>query len=154
MSDNKKLILSYSPHEKGEFTVNNIMWGVVIALIPTTLAGFYFFGLAAVKVTLTAVLFCVLTEWAIQKYMLKSTVTALDGSAVITGMLLAFNVPSNIPLWMVAVGSFFTIAIAKQAFGGLGKNPVNPALAGRVFLLVCFPVEMTTWPIPGKNLLE
>ena len=141
--------MSYSPHAKGGESVNSIMWNVVIALIPALIAAIWFFGIGAITVTLTAVFSCIITEWAVQKYILKTRVTALDGSAVITGMLLAFNLPSSIPLWMVIAASIFAIGIAKQTFGGLGKNPVNPALAARIFLLVCFPVEMTTWPVPG-----
>ena len=141
-------VMSFSPHVKGGDTVNAIMWNVVIALVPALIAAVWFFGISSLIITLVAVFSCIVTEWAVQKYILKTRVTALDGSAVITGVLLAFNLPSNIPLWMVASASVFAIAIAKQTFGGIGKNPVNPALAARVFLLVCFPVEMTRWPVP------
>ena len=124
-----------------------------IALMPTTLAGFYFFGLPAIMVTMTAILACVITEWLIERLMMKKSCSCYDGSAIITGLLLAFNVPSNLPLWMMALGGVIAIGIAKMPFGGLGRNPFNPALVGRAFLLASFPVQMTTWPIPGKNLM-
>jgi electron transport complex protein RnfD len=124
------------------------MYGVVIAMVPAILVSIYFFGLGAVKVMLAAVLACLFFEWAIQKYLMKGPLTITDGSAIITGILLAFNVPSNMPVWMIIVGAFVSIAIAKMSFGGLGKNPFNPALVGRVFLLMSFPVQMTTWPVP------
>ncbi len=143
------LIVSGSPHIHGDQTVKKIMWSVVIALIPALLVSFWFFGLGAVLVTITAVASCVFCEYIIQKVFFKTEATLSDGSAVITGILLAFNVPSNLPLWEMVIGSFFAIAIAKMAYGGLGKNPFNPALVGRVFLLISFPVDMTSWPLPS-----
>jgi len=128
--------------------MSRIMYGVVIAMVPAILVSIYFFGLGAVKVMLAAVLACLFFEWVIQKYLMKGPLTITDGSAIITGILLAFNVPSNMPVWMIIVGAFVSIAIAKMSFGGLGKNPFNPALVGRVFLLMSFPVQMTTWPVP------
>jgi len=121
---------------------------VIVALIPAFLVSVYFFGFNAVRVTLISVASCVLTEFLIQKYLLKGENTISDGSAILTGILLAFNVPSNIPWWMIVVGSVVAIGIAKMSFGGLGKNPFNPALVGRVFMLISFPVAMTTWPVP------
>jgi len=147
------LTVSLSPHVKGEFSLEKIMWGVVIALMPSFLASVYFFGIRAVVVTGVAMATCIGTEYVIQKFMLKTKITAFDGSAAITGILLAFNVPSSIPLWEIILGSVFTIAIAKMVFGGLGKNPFNPALVGRAFMLASFPVDMTTWPIPVKTSL-
>jgi len=125
------------------------MYGVVIAMVPAILVSVYFFGLGAVKVMLASVLACLFFEWAIQKYLMKGPLTINDGSAIVTGILLAFNVPSNLPVWMIIVGAFVSIAVAKMSFGGLGKNPFNPALVGRVFLLMSFPVQMTTWPVPS-----
>ncbi len=144
-----KLIISPAPHIHGGDTVNKNMIGVIIALIPALLAGLYFFGLGALIVTVTAVISCVLVEFLIQKYIFKGQLTIFDGSAALTGLLLALNLPSNIPLWMVVIGSIVAIGIAKMTFGGLGNNPFNPALVGRVFLLISFPVAMTTWPVPS-----
>jgi electron transport complex protein RnfD len=143
-----KLIISPAPHIHGGDTISSNMKGVIIALIPALLAGLYFFGLGALIVTLTAVISCMLFEFLIQKYLLKGSITINDGSAVVTGLLLALNLPSNIPLWMIVIGSLVSIGIGKMSFGGLGNNPFNPALVGRVFLLISFPVAMTTWPKP------
>lgn len=141
------LTVSGSPHVHGEQSVPKIMYGVVYALIPAMLISVYFFGFGAVKVLLTSVLACLFFEWLIQKYLLKGPVTINDGSALVTGILLAFNVPANLPIWIIVVGAMVAIGIAKMSFGGLGKNPFNPALVGRVFLLISFPVQMTSWPI-------
>lgn len=143
-----QLTISGSPHVHGELSVKKIMCMVIVALIPAFLVSVYFFGFNAVRVTLISVASCVLTEFLIQKYLLKGENTISDGSAILTGILLAFNVPSNIPWWMIVVGSVVAIGIAKMSFGGLGKNPFNPALVGRVFMLISFPVAMTTWPVP------
>lgn len=138
-----------SPHIHGGESVNRIMWSVVIALMPAMFSAFYFFGFSAVLVTTVAVISCVLCEFLIQWFFFnKKEITISDGSAVITGILLAFNLPSSLPLWMVVVGSIAAIGIAKMPYGGLGKNIFNPALVGRVILLISFPVEMTTWPLP------
>ena len=142
------LTVSGSPHVQTEQSVSKIMYGVVFSLIPAMLVSFYFFGLAAILVTLTAVVACMAFEFLIQKYLIKGPLTIFDGSALITGILLAFNVPASLPLWMVVVGSAVAIGMGKMTFGGLGKNPFNPALVGRVFLMISFPVEMTTWPKP------
>ncbi len=143
------LTVSGSPHVHGKHTVRTIMWGVVMALIPALLVSVYYFGLSALWLTLTAVVSCVAFEYIIQRGFFGKEVTITDGSAVITGLLLAFNVPSSLPLWQVVLGSLFAIGVAKMTYGGLGKNPFNPALAGRVFLLISFPVDMTNWPIPS-----
>ena len=124
---------------------------VILALMPAFVVSVYFFGFNAIRVTLISVATCVLTEFLIQKYLMKGECTIGDGSAILTGILLAFNVPSNIPWWMVVVGGIVAIGIAKMSFGGLGKNPFNPALVGRVFMLISFPVAMTTWPVPNQN---
>lgn len=142
------LTISASPHVHGNLTTKKLMWGVVYAMIPAFLVSVYYFGLDALRVVLLTTAACIFFEWLIQKYFLKGTSTIQDGSAVITGMLLAFNVPSNLPWWMIIIGALVAIGIGKMSFGGLGKNPFNPALVGRVFLLVSFPVEMTSWPRP------
>ena len=141
-------LISGSPHVHGGESTKKIMYSVIIALMPAFLFSIYYFGFNAVRVTLIAVAACVLTEWLIQKFLIKGECTIGDGSAIITGMLLAFNLPSNIPAWMIIVGSIVAIGIGKMSFGGLGNNPFNPALVGRVFMLISFPVAMTTWPAP------
>ena len=141
-------LISGSPHIHGGESTKKIMYSVISALMPAFLFSIYYFGFSAVRVTLIAVAACVLTEWLIQKFLIKGPCTIGDGSAIITGMLLAFNLPSNIPAWMIIVGSIVAIGIGKMSFGGLGNNPFNPALVGRVFMLISFPVAMTTWPAP------
>ncbi len=127
------------------------MYGVIIALVPALLVSFYFFGLGSVVVLATSVAACVLLEWAINKFMLKNPRnTVLDGSAVLTGLLLGFNLPSNLPIWIIIIGAIFAIGFAKMPFGGLGSNLFNPALVGRAALLVAFPAQMTTWPKVGQ----
>jgi len=145
-----KLIVSLSPHAHGTDSVERNMWGVIIALIPALLVSFAFFGLGSVVVCLTSVAACVFFEWAITKYMLKEEPTLTDGSAVITGLLLGMNLPSNLPLWIIIIGALMAIGVAKMSFGGLGHNPFNPALVGRCFLLVSFPAQMTSWPVIGQ----
>jgi len=142
------LTVSGSPHLHEKESVPKIMYGVVYAMVPAMLVSFYFFGLGAVKVMLVSILACLFFEWAIQKYFFKGPLTINDGSALVTGILLAFNVPSNLPVWIIIIGAFVSVGMAKMTFGGLGKNPFNPALVGRVFLLISFPVHMTSWPIP------
>lgn len=145
------ITVSGSPHVHDNQSVPKIMWGVVIALVPALLVSLWYFGIGALVTTLIAVLSCVILEYAISKYMLKIQPTITDGSAVVTGILLAFNVPSNIPWWQLVIGSIVAIGVAKMSFGGIGKNPFNPALIGRVFMLISFPVDMTTWPLPIQN---
>jgi len=142
------LTVSGSPHVHGDSSVKKIMYTVVIAMVPAMLVSVYFFGLDALRVLVISSLSCLFFEWLIQKYLIKGPVTIFDGSALITGILLAFNVPSNLPTWIIIVGAFVAIGMAKMSFGGLGKNPFNPALVGRVFLLISFPVQMTSWPEP------
>ncbi len=142
------LTVSGSPHVHAQQDVKSIMYDVVIAMIPATLVAVYLFGLDSARVIFISVAACLLFEWLIQKYLLKGPVTVTDGSAIVTGVLLAFNVPSNLPAYMIISGALVSIGIAKMSFGGLGKNPFNPALIGRVFLLISFPVQMTTWPVP------
>lgn len=141
------IIISGSPHVHSDQSVKKIMFGVIYALIPAFLVSIYFFGLDALLLTVVSVAACLLFEYLIQKYIIKGDITITDGSAVITGILLAFNVPSNLPVWIIIIGAFVSIGIAKMAFGGIGKNIFNPALVGRVFLLLSFPVQMTSWPV-------
>jgi electron transport complex protein RnfD len=143
-----KITISPSPHVYEDTTVKRLMFDVVIAMLPVLAISIYFFGMGAIIVTLTAVVSCLVFEWLIQKYMLKQEPSINDGSALVTGLLLAFNLPANLPIWIIIVGSLVAIGVGKMSFGGLGNNPFNPALVGRVFLLISFPVQMTSWPVP------
>ncbi|MCD6367031.1 MAG: RnfABCDGE type electron transport complex subunit D [Bacteroidales bacterium] len=145
------LTISYSPHIQSGQSIPKIMYAVVIAMLPMFAVSILYFGLGALLVTLVSVVSTLSFEWLIQKFLLKVKPTISDGSALITGMLLAFNVPSNLPLWMVIIGALVAIGVGKMSFGGLGNNPFNPALVGRVFLLISFPVQMTSWPKPIIN---
>ena len=144
---NKLLQVSGSPHVHGDESVRKIMWSVVIALMPAFLVSIFYFGLPVIVLTLVSVASCILFEWLIQRFLMKGECTIGDGSAVITGLLVAFNVPANLPIWMLILGDLVAIGIAKMAFGGLGKNLFNPAITARVFLLISFPQQMTSWPI-------
>jgi len=146
------LTVSPSPHVHTELTVPQIMRGVIIAMAPALIFSIYNFGLGALYVSFFSVFFCVFIEYGISKYLLKRVSSITDGSAIITGLLLAFNVPSNLPLLIIFIGSAVSIGIGKMSFGGLGNNPFNPALVGRVFLLLSFPVQMTSWPVRGAAL--
>ena len=141
--------ISPSPPLHGGDSIEKNMYGVLIALVPTFIFSIVFFGLGAILVTLTSVAACLVFEYVIQKYLMKQRPTIWDGSAIITGVLLAFNLPSSLPLWIVVIGALVAIGIGKMSFGGLGNNIFNPALVGRVFLLISFPVQMTTWPVPN-----
>ena len=143
-----KLVVSPSPHVHSGLSTAQCMYSVLIALIPAFVVSLYYFGLDALIVTTTSVAACVLFEYLIQRFLFKKPSTIADGTAILTGVLLAFNLPSNIPLWIVVIGALFAIGIGKMAFGGLGNNIFNPALAGRIFLLISFPQQMTTWPVP------
>lgn len=142
-----KLLISPSPHVHSGDSIEKNMYGVLIALIPAFICSVLFFGMGALVVTLTSVIACLIFEFLIQKFLLKQRPTVLDGSALITGVLLAFNLPSNLPVWIIVIGALVAIGIGKMSFGGLGCNIFNPALVGRVFLLISFPVQMTTWPL-------
>lgn len=142
------LYVSPSPHIHGGDSISKNMYGVLIALIPAFLVSLYCFGLGALIVTATSVLACVIFEYLIQRFLMKKEPTLCDGSAILTGVLLAFNVPSNLPIWIILIGALAAIGIGKMSFGGLGNNIFNPALVGRVFLLISFPAQMTTWPVP------
>jgi electron transport complex protein RnfD len=145
------IIISASPHVHSDRTSKKIMYDVVVALVPAFLVSLYVFGIGALIVTVIAIISCLGFEYLIQKYLLKTVITIGDGSALITGILLAFNVPSSLPIWMVIIGSLVAIGIAKLSFGGLGFNIFNPALVARVFLLISFPIQMTTWPSAVVN---
>lgn len=148
------LTISPSPHFKDKPTTKSLMFGVLTALIPTFLVSLYSFGIGALVTTLVSVGSCVLFEWLITKYMLKQQPHIADGSAILTGVLLAFNLPSNISPFIVMFGALIAIGIAKMCFGGLGCNLFNPALVARVFLLISFPVQMTSWPKPIESRLN
>ena len=144
------LIVSPSPHIHGGDSISKNMYGVLIALVPAFLVSLYYFGLGALIVTATSVVACVLFEYLIQKFLMKKEPTVCDGSAILTGVLLAFNLPSNLPVWIILIGALAAIGIGKMSFGGLGNNIFNPALVGRVFLLISFPAQMTMWPEVGQ----
>lgn len=143
------LTVAPSPHIHTDLTTPKVMREVLIALVPALGVSIYNFGAGAVYVTALAVFFCLATEWFVCRYLLARKHTLADGSAAITGVLLAFNIPANLPWYMVLIGSLVAVGIGKMSFGGLGNNPFNPALVGRVFLLLSFPVAMTSWPQPG-----
>lgn len=149
----QKLLISTSPHYHcGDSVQKNMHW-VITALMPALIASFIIFGIGALIVTATSVISCMLFEWLITKFLLKKEKSTLaDGSAIVTGILLAFNLPSNIPLFQVVMGALVAIGLGKMVFGGLGNNPFNPALVGRVFLLISFPTRMTSWPVPHQML--
>ncbi len=143
----KLLTVSPSPHVHSSDSTQKIMYRVVWAMIPALLWSVFIFGFDALRVTLIAVAACLAFEYLIQKYLIKTEPTITDGSALITGILLAFNVPASIPWWIIVIGAMASIGIGKLSFGGLGSNIFNPALVGRVFLLISFPVQMTSWPV-------
>ncbi len=149
MAENRIFDLAVSPHVGSSQSTKKIMWDVVIALVPALIAAFWFFGPGVLVIVGASVITAVLTEWLCLKFMKRPVSFAFDGSAVVTGMLLAYNVPPGVPWWLPVIGSAFAIAVAKQAFGGLGHNIVNPALLGRAFLVASFPVLMTAgWTAP------
>ena len=141
----QKLTISTSPHDHSRWSVQRCMWNVVIALLPTAAVGIWVFGLPALWTLLLSIGGCLAAEWLIDLWMGRKC-TISDGSALITGILLACNLPAILPWWMVLIGAIVAIGIGKMSFGGLGTNIWNPALVGRVFLLVSFPAAMTTWP--------
>jgi electron transport complex protein RnfD len=147
MNPQNRLIVSSSPHLHKKESVKRIMWMVVLSLVPAGIAGVYIFGPGALWVIVLAVFAAVATEGLIQIFT-KRKLTLFDGSAVLTGLLLAYNLPPKVPFWLPIVGAFFAIAIGKQAFGGLGQNIFNPALVGRVFLMASWPKYMTTFTRP------
>lgn len=140
-------VVSGTPHVRSKESIQSIMRDVIIALVPATAAGIYYFGLRALILIVAAIVSAVFFEWLYEK-ITKKPVTISDLSAVVTGLLLAMNLPAAAPIWVPIVGSAFAIIFAKQLFGGLGQNFINPALAGRAFLLASYPTEMTTWTAP------
>lgn len=148
--ENTRFLVSSSPHIRSGETTQRIMLDVIIALMPALFAGVFYFGFKALSITVVAVVFAIVTEAVMQK-LLGKPITINDLSAAVTGILLAFNVPATAPLWMVAIGSVFAIAIVKHCFGGIGNNFMNPALAARAMLLASWPVRMTTWVAPGAD---
>ncbi|MBR5855788.1 MAG: RnfABCDGE type electron transport complex subunit D [Bacteroidales bacterium] len=146
----KKLLVSPSPHIHGKENTRNLMRDVIIALLPAVAVSIYYFGFSAIKLVLVGVISCMLVEFLIQKFLLKGKCTICDYSAALTGLLLALNLPPNSPWWLMVIGAIVAIGVAKMTFGGLGQNLFNPALVGRVFLLVSFPVLMTDWTAPAS----
>lgn len=146
----RKLIVSPAPHVHGDESTRKIMQDVLIALAPSMLVAVYFYGLSAIKLLLVGVIACMGVEFLIQKYLMRTKVTVTDLSAAVTGVLLALNLPPTAPWWVIVIGSVVAIGVAKMTFGGLGHNIFNPALVGRVFLLISFPVIMTDWTVPAS----
>ena len=145
----QKLYVTTSPHVHCGDTIERNMRWVIWALMPALFASFWIFGVGALIVTATSVVSCLFFEWFISRFMYTTHRSSIsDLSAVITGILLAFNMPSNMPLYMIVIGALVAIGVGKMVFGGLGCNPFNPALVGRVFLLISFPAKMTSWPVP------
>ncbi|MDR1472659.1 MAG: RnfABCDGE type electron transport complex subunit D [Synergistaceae bacterium] len=144
------LVVASSPHIRSDMSSRKIMALVIMSLIPAGIAGAYFLGVRSILVTAVAVVSCVAAE-ALWQRAARQPVTVSDLSSALTGLLLAYNLPPAIPLWMPAIGGFFAIIVAKQLFGGLGQNIINPALAGRAMMLICWPVAMTTWTIDGVS---
>ena len=144
----KPFIVSPAPHFHSGDSVRKNMLLVIIALLPAYIVSVLAFGWGALITTAISIAACVLFEWLIAKFILKQKSTICDLSAVLTGLLLAFNLPSSLPWWIVVIGALVAIGVAKMSFGGLGQNLFNPALVGRVFLLISFPAQMTTWPVP------
>lgn len=148
---NKLFVVSPSPHVHSGNSTPKLMYNVVLALIPALAVTLFYFGIGALIVTLVSIVACLVFEFLIQKFLLKVKPTISDGSALVTGLILAFNLPANLPWWIVVIGALVSIGVGKMTFGGLGNNPFNPALVGRVFLLISFPVQMTSWPLPIES---
>lgn len=142
-----ELRVAPSPHVHSGDSTRRIMLDVVFALLPAWLVGVYFFGVNAILVTLVSIITCLVCEYLVARYIMKVRPTLDDGSALVTGLLLAMNLPSGLPLWIVVIGGIVAIAVAKMSFGGLGNNMFNPALTARALLLISFPMQMTTWPL-------
>ena len=141
-----KFIVAPAPHMHNPHSTQSLMRDVILALVPALLVSVVVYGLSVLYVTAIAVASCVVVEYLIQKYLVKGNPTIGNLSAVVTGLLLAFNLPAGIPWWIIVIGSVVAIGVAKMTFGGLGHNPFNPALVGRVFLLIAYPVQMTSFP--------
>ena len=143
------MIVSPNPHIHAKVSTKSLMLDVIIALCPAVIVSFLYYGLSEIAIMAFSVASCVVLEWAITKYMMRKPSTTGDLSAIVTGMLLAMNLPPTCPLWVVFIGAVVAIAVAKMSFGGIGQNIWNPALVGRVFLLVSFPTYMTDWTVPA-----
>lgn len=143
-----KLIVSPAPHIVTEDSVRRRMLLVILSLLPAWVVSLFAFGISVFYTTLISICACVLFEWLISVYFLKRQSSICDCSAILTGLLLAFNLPSTLDWWIVVIGALVAIGVGKMTFGGLGQNVFNPALVGRVFLLLSFPAQMTTWPLP------
>ena len=141
------LKVSNAPFFRSKDSIESVMYNVALALAPATVMSVYLFGMKALVLTVVSIFSCMAFEWLMDKARKKPN-SCFDGSALVTGLLLALNVPSNLPLWMVVTGAFIAIVASKHAFGGLGYNVFNPALVARVFLLISFPAAMTSWPVP------
>ncbi|MCP4603552.1 MAG: RnfABCDGE type electron transport complex subunit D [Proteobacteria bacterium] len=151
----QNLYVSSSPHVHGSVSTRGLMWTVVATLVPATAWSVYLFGLPALKVIVSTVLFSMIAE-ALCQLVARKPMTLIDGSAVLTGLILALTLPPGLPIWICGIGSVVAIVIAKAFFGGLGQNPFNPAMTGRVFLLIAFPGPLTRWLVPqgtGESLL-
>lgn len=148
---NKLFVVSPSPHVHSGESTSRLMYNVILALIPALAVTLFYFGIGALIVTSISIVACMVFEFLIQKYLMKVKPSLTDGSALVTGLILAFNLPANLPWWIVVIGALVAIGVGKMSFGGLGSNPFNPALVGRVFLLISFPVQMTSWPLPIES---
>lgn len=144
----ESLVVSIGPHVKDAASTKKIMWAVTFALMPAGAAGSLIFGMMSLFIIITAIAAAIITEWLMLAMRKKDTSAVWDGSAILTGILLAYNLPPHVPVWIPIAGSFFAVAIGKHVFGGLGHNIFNPALAGRAFLMISWPVYMTTWQNP------
>ncbi len=146
-----RTIVASAPHIHGSLSTTKLMSDVIIALIPALAVSIYVYGWGVLAVTAVSIGCCVLFEALIQKFLVRGKQTITNLSAVVTGLLLAMNMPANIPLWIVAVGALIAIGVAKMPFGGLGKNPFNPAIVARIFLLIAYPVQMTSFALPSTE---
>ena len=149
-----KLIVAPAPHVQSAQSTVSIMRDVIVALMPALVVSTVVFGMDVLRVVALSVAACVAFEYLIQRFLVRGPLTVSNGSAAVTGVLLAFNLPASIPWWIVVIGAFVAIAIGKMTFGGLGKNPFNPALVGRVFLLIAYPVQMTSFPMPVNGAFD
>ncbi len=146
-----RTIVASAPHVHGPLSTSRLMGDVIIALMPALAVSVYVYGWGVLAITAVSIGCCVLFEALIQKFLVRGKQTVTNLSAVVTGLLLAMNMPANIPLWIVAVGALVAIGVAKMPFGGLGKNPFNPAIVARVFLLIAYPVQMTSFAMPSTE---
>ncbi len=149
-----KLIVAPAPHVQSAQSTASIMRDVIVALMPALVVSTVVFGMDVLRVVALSVAACVAFEYLIQRFLVRGPLTVSNGSAAVTGVLLAFNLPASSPWWIVVIGAFVAIAIGKMTFGGLGKNPFNPALVGRVFLLIAYPVQMTSFPMPVNGAFD